>query len=98
MSEARALAIAVDALERIRAELARVDVDPLAELRRRCSELEIRIIEGTVDEAGAGRLIGKAPVTLRNWRQREPRIPCQLIGGRSRYRLEDLAAYLEVHL
>jgi hypothetical protein len=99
MTEAQAraaLAIAVDALERISAVLGGVGQDPVAELRRRCAELSIPITAGAVDEAGTARLIGRSHLTLRNWRYAgDGRLSWQRRAGGVCYRVEDIAAYLE---
>jgi hypothetical protein len=65
--QARAFAIAVDALRRIEAELAGQPIDPVVDLRRRCRELGIPIDGNLVNEKVAGRLVGLSPVWPRNY-------------------------------
>jgi phage terminase Nu1 subunit (DNA packaging protein) len=48
----------------------------------------------TITEGDAAHLLGRAPATLRNWRFAGCPIAFQRIGGRVRYTLRDLAAWL----
>lgn len=65
------------------------------DLRRRCLELGIPIVDDTIDEAGAARLVDRSRYTLRNQRLTYGNgVPSERSGGRTRYRLHDIAEYL----
>jgi hypothetical protein len=65
------------------------------ELKTACRELAIMVSwDSHVTEPAAAQLLGKAPTTLRNWRDQHRPLPFRKLGGRVQYDLADLAAYI----
>jgi hypothetical protein len=50
--------------------------------------------DGHVIERDAARLLGKAPHTLKNWRDQHQPLPFRKLGGRVQYDLADLAGFI----
>ncbi len=64
-----------------------------APLLRQCVLLGIEVIDGHVAEKDAARLLGRSPYTLKRRRLTDRPIETLKYLGRTRYRLDDLAAF-----
>lgn len=64
-------------------------------LKNDCRDFDIVwAVSGTITEGDLARLIGLEEKTLKNWRYEHCPIPYRKIGGRVRYALADVAAWL----
>ena len=94
-----ALEMKLEELIRKNHEQPEVSAEPnfgkLDQLRAACRDLQIPVsVDGFVLERDAAQLIGKAPHTLKNWRDQRRPIPFRKLGGRIQYDLAELAAFL----
>lgn len=65
-----------------------------AQLRRWIEDEGVRLTAGRLLEADLARYLGKAPRTLRYWREHDRPLPFTRNGIRITYRVEDVAVYL----
>jgi len=69
--------------------------DKTAELQEACQREGIRgTLDGRVSEEVAASVLGKAPGTLKNWRQAHRPLKYRRSGGRIQYSLRELAMFL----
>jgi hypothetical protein len=79
-----------------RFRLADGDEPTVEQLERACRERGLTVtVDGRVSESTTAMLVGRAPGTLRNWRNGAgPVLRHYKMHGRYTYRLTDIAAYL----
>lgn len=67
----------------------------LAQLETACDERGVVVsADGFIRESAAAQLVGRAAVTLRNWRYCSEPLPYRRFAGRIEYRLDHLARFL----